>query len=79
STLTPSPNVIARSEGSEAAESTKQSPNVGEEIASPPSEARNDSLGKHAVSAHIEIHPGVITILGLILLGGVIIWWRRRG
>ena len=79
STLTPSPNVIARSEGSEAAEATKQSPNVGEEIASPPSEARNDSLGKHAVSAHIEIHPGVITILGLILLGGVIIWWRRRG
>jgi hypothetical protein len=69
STLTPSPDVIARSEGSEAAEATKQSPNLGEEIASLPSEARNDRLGR----------PTVIALLGLISLGGVIIWWRRRG
>jgi len=62
-TFTPSPNVIARSEA------TKQSPNVGEEIASPPSEARNDRLAG----------PTVIALLGLIPLGGVLIWWRRWG
>jgi hypothetical protein len=41
---------------------------LGEEIASPPSGVRNDRLAR----------PTVIALLGLIPLGGALIWWRRR-